>query len=91
MGEKMFIKDSAGNRSLTATITYIAFIVVMVKVLFNNASIGSLNFGSIDSLSIAAILTPVLGSYTARRWGEPTGPSKEHVRQTNGEGRVAGS
>jgi hypothetical protein len=68
----MFIKDSSGNRSLTATLAVIGFGVVMFKVLLSGGSIGTVSFGSIDSLSIAAILGPVLGTYTARRWGNPT-------------------
>ncbi len=67
----MFIKDSSGNRSLTATLAIIGFSVVMLKVLLSGASIGAVSFGTIDSLSIAAILGPVLGTYTARRWGSP--------------------
>lgn len=67
----MFIRDTSGNKSLTATVAVIGFAVVMLKVLLNGASIGSLSFGTIDSLSIAAILGPTLGTYTARRWGTP--------------------
>lgn len=69
----MYIKDSNGVKSLTATLAYIAFAVVMLKVLFNGASVVladfSYSFGEIDSASIGTILVPVLGSYTARRWG----------------------
>lgn len=67
----MFIKDTSGNKSLTATIAIIGFSVVMVKVLLSGGSVGSVSFGTIDSLSIAAILGPILGTYTARRWGTP--------------------
>lgn len=67
----MFITDTNGNKSLTATVAMIGFIVVMIKVLLSGASIGAISFGSIDSLSIAAILGPVLGTYTARRWNSP--------------------
>lgn len=65
----MFITDTSGNKSLTATMAIVGFSVVMLKVLLNGAAIGSISFGSIDSLSIAAILGPILGTYTARRWG----------------------
>lgn len=66
----MFIKDTSGNKSLTATMAMIGFAVVMVKVLLSGGSVGPVSFGTIDSLSIAAILTPILGTYTARRWGQ---------------------
>lgn len=72
----MFITDTAGNKSLTATFAVIGFIVVMLKVLTSGGSIEvgsfSYSFGSIDAAMVAAILTPILGSYTARRWGQPT-------------------
>ena len=71
----MFIKDSGGTKSLTATMVVISFLVVMVKVLFNGAEFtigGSLySLGSIDALTIGAIFGPILGSYTARRWNDP--------------------
>ena len=67
----MFIRDSSGNRSLTATLAIVGFGVVMLKVLLSGGSVGSVSFGTIDSLSIAAILGPTLGTYTARRWGNP--------------------
>lgn len=72
----MFIKDSSGNKSLTATIVVISFLVVMVKVLLSGASVSignsSYSFGTIDGFTVGAILTPILGSYTARRWGNGT-------------------
>ena len=71
----MFIKDTSGNKSLTATIAFASFIVVMVKVLLSGASISlgaaTYSFGSIDGLTIGAIFTPTLAAYTARRWGNP--------------------
>jgi len=71
----MFIKDSSGNRSLTATLAVISFAVVMLKVLLSGASVAlagaSYSFGTIDGLTIGAIFGPILGTYTARRWGDP--------------------
>lgn len=72
-----FLTDTSGNKSLTATVAVIGFTVVMVKFLLSGASIGSVSFGSIDSLSIAAVLGPILGTYTARRWGSPIGSQAE--------------
>lgn len=67
----MFFTDTSGNKSLTATMAIVGFGVVMLKVLLSGASVGAVSFGTIDSLSIAAILGPILGTYTARRWGSP--------------------
>lgn len=72
----MFIKDTSGNRSLTATVVVIGFFVVMVKVLLSGASVSigssTYSFGTIDGFTAGAILTSTLGSYTARRWGGST-------------------
>ncbi len=68
----MYIKDSNGKPSFTITLSVIAFVVVMLKVIASGASIEvgtfSYSFGTIDSLSIAAILGPILGTYAARRY-----------------------
>ncbi len=68
----MLLTDTGGNKSLTHTLCIVAFIVVMVKVVIGGASVAiggfSYSFGTIDSLSIAAILSPVLGAYVARRY-----------------------
>lgn len=80
----MFIRDTSGNKSLTATIAVIGFTVVMLKVLLNGGSIGSLSFGTIDSMSIAAILGPTLGTYMARRWGQQEVEAPAVMKQGSG-------
>lgn len=82
----MYLKDTSGNRSMTATIAFVAFAVVMLKVLLNEVTVGSVDFGTIDSLSIAAILTPTLGAYTARRWGNPAPSEPPDPTSDNGLG-----
>lgn len=68
------LKDSKGKKSLTTTLSVIAFVVVMVKVLFGGASISignfSYAFGEIDAMSIAALLGSTLGAYAFRRHTE---------------------
>lgn len=67
----MFLRDSRGNKSMTATMSIVAFAIVMVKVLFSGAAIViggfSYDFGEIDSLAITALLGPTLGAYAWRR------------------------
>lgn len=69
----MFITDTSGKKSLTATLAVVSFAVVMVKVLLSGASVSfgssTYSFGTIDGMTIGAIFGPILGSYTARRWG----------------------
>lgn len=70
---KLF-NDSSGKPSLTATMAIVSFIVVMIKTLLNGATVSigtaSYSFGTIDGFTIGAIFTPILGTYTARRWGD---------------------
>lgn len=75
----MLLKDSAGNPSLTHTMAIVSFVVVMVKVILSGASVslagGTYSLGTIDGFTIGAIFTPILGAYTARRWGSDDAPS----------------
>lgn len=68
----MYLKDTSGKKSLTATMAVISFVIVMFKVLLNGSSItigtNTYAFGSIDGFTIGSIFTPILGSYMARRW-----------------------
>lgn len=77
----MFIKDTGGKRSLTATMAFVSFVVVMFKVLLSGASVSlmsvTFSFGSIDGFTIGAIFTPILGAYTARRWGQDDSYSED--------------
>lgn len=67
-----WMKNSNGKRDFVMTMTFVGFCVVLLKVLFSGSSITvggfSYDFGSIDSGIIAAILTPTLGAYVARRY-----------------------
>jgi hypothetical protein len=66
------LTDTDGNKSLTHTFAIIAFAVVVLKFLASGVSISiashSFSFGTIDALSIAALLTPTFGAYVARRY-----------------------
>lgn len=68
----MYLNDSTGKKSLTATLSIIAFVIVMLKLLVNNSGIQiggfSYSFGSIGSAEIASILGPILGTYAFRRY-----------------------
>ncbi len=54
--------------------SYIAFGVVMIKVLLNDVVWGQFTFGTIDAAVIAALLTPTLGAYAIRRRNDPPRP-----------------
>lgn len=75
----MLLKDTAGQKSLTATLSVVTFVVVMIKVLFGGGSIKyddySFSFGTIDAASIAALLGATLGAYSFRRHTMATYPA----------------
>lgn len=70
----LMIKDSDGKKSLTTTLAVVTFVIVMLKVLLNGASISigtfSYTFGTISSDEIAALLGTTLGTYAFRRHTE---------------------
>lgn len=70
----MWLKNAGKNDSATLTFAVIAFIVCIFKFLAGGSSTTikghDVNFGQSDAASIAALLTPTLGAYVARRHSE---------------------
>ena len=83
----MYLADSNGKKSLTATLSIVAFVVVMLKLLLSGAGIQiggfTYSFGEIDAMEIAAVLGPILGTYAARRY---TDKKYEYESYQNGFG-----
>lgn len=69
---KIWINNTEGKPDAVLTLTILSFVFVMIKFLIAGASIaiGDVVYsaGPIGADEIAAILTPTLGSYVARRW-----------------------
>lgn len=86
----MYLNDSDGKKSLTATLSIIAFVIVMIKVLLNNTALQfgsfSYSFGSMDATEIAAILSPILGTYAFRRYTDKRYAPEETGESTLEEG-----
>ncbi len=82
----MYLKDSNGKKSLTATLSIVAFVVVMLKVLFSGAAISLMGFdytfGSIGSDEILAMLSPILGTYAFRRYTSARFPERDFGYET---------
>lgn len=90
----MYLKNSEGKKSMTTTLTIVAFVVVMVKLLLNNSAVQigafAYSFGSIDATEIAAVLSPILGTYAFRRYtdmryGPTPGPFESTLTETEME------
>lgn len=56
------------------TVAIVSLVVVLGKVLFSGVVLTlagqSVTFGTIDAMSIAAILTPTLSAYVARKYSD---------------------
>lgn len=67
-----WMKNTDGKRDAVLTMTFIGFLVVIFKVLLSGAAIAlgekTFTFGEIDAGIVAALLTPTLGAYVARRY-----------------------
>ena len=80
----LWIKNTAGKEDAVLTMSFFAFVGVMVKFLFSGVSVSlsaghSFSFGTVDAGVIAAILTPTLGAYVARRHTEAKHPAAPAV------------
>lgn len=68
---KLWIKNTSGKPDAMLTFAVAGLGVVLTKFLMTGISLTfgghPMDFGTIDGTSIAAILTPTLGAYVARR------------------------
>lgn len=66
------LKNASGRKDAVLTMAVAGFAVVLVKVLLVGVTLSlggkEIGFGTIDGPTIAAILTPTLGAYVARRY-----------------------
>ena len=83
----LWIRNTAGKKDAVLTMAWAGFMVVLAKVLLSGlvieiADAKTITLGTIDGSVIAAILTPTLGAYIARRYtdtkhGQPPAPKNE--------------
>lgn len=69
----IWFKNTSGKHDSMLTFSVVGFAFVLLKVLAAGLTIHlgegkTIDFGSIDGATIAAILTPTLGAYVARRY-----------------------
>ena len=66
------MSNTSGKRDAVLTMTFATVIVVLLKVLFSGVKVGNFAFGTMDAGLVAALLTPTLGAYVARRYTTAT-------------------
>lgn len=82
-----WMKNTDGRPDAVLTMTFVGFIVVVVKILLGGATIEydgtKYSFGELDAAVVGALLTPTLGSYVARRWTDKKFKSEEKKVENN--------
>ena len=68
----LFLRNTDGKKDAMLTFAFTGFIVVLFKYLVSGVAADiaghSVNFGTVDASMMAALLTPTLGAYVARRY-----------------------
>ncbi len=72
-----WLKNTDGKPDAVLTFSAVSLAVILVKFIFSEITIGPLAMGNLDAGVIAAILTPCLGSYCARRYTDKLNPNKD--------------
>lgn len=67
-----------GQKDTMLTMAVIATLSAVFKFLANGVTIESVNLGTVDSTLLAALLTPTLGAYWARKHTDKTCEVAEH-------------
>lgn len=81
------LTNTDGKKDAVLTMTVVTLAVVLVRVLFAGVKLTVagvvLDVGPIDSGLVAALLTPTLGAYVARRYTE-----RKFAVDLNGNGKI---
>lgn len=70
----LWLTNSDGKEDSMLTLGVISLGVVLLKFFLSEMSFGSIVFGNLDGMVVAAILTPTLGAYVARRYTDANAP-----------------
>lgn len=72
-----WLKNSDGKEDSMLTLGVVSLGVVLMKFFLSDMSFGPVVFGQLDGMVVAAILTPTLGAYVARRYTDKGSKGKE--------------
>lgn len=65
------------------TLAVYSVAATVIKFLFSDMTFGAVTFGDLDASVIAALLTPTLGAYAARKFSQP--PEAKEEKEDNEE------
>lgn len=75
---KLWIKNpQSGKPDTMLTLAVYSAAVVLIKFMLSGVTIGPVSSGNLDGTVIAAILTPTLGAYCARKYSDSVTIKKE--------------
>ncbi len=63
-----WMDNSQGNPDAMLTLGVISLAVILLKLIISEITVGPVAFGQLDAGVVAAILTPTLSAYVARRF-----------------------
>jgi hypothetical protein len=63
----IYLRDSEGKKSLTATCFFLGFIVITIKYFLEGMTLGSFVFRHMDGVDYGIALTALGGIYVARK------------------------
>ncbi len=82
-----FWLTNPGNKKPDTMLTLATYslVVILIKFIFSEITVGPVTFGQLDGAVIAAILTPTLSAYVARRYTEKvkSNPKKDNNNESN--------
>lgn len=78
----LWIKNTDGKEDAMLTMAFMALLVVLIKVSLSGVVVGAANFGiGPDASMVAALLTPTLSAYVARRYTDKKPATPEEPKE----------
>lgn len=71
-----------GDEDTMLTLAVYSLAVILLKFLGSEMTFGPVTFGNLDGAVVAAILTPTLGAYVARRYTDTVKPKDKNEKSS---------
>lgn len=78
-----WMQNSDSKPDAMLTLGVVSLGVVLLKFFLSEMSFGTIVFGQLDGMVVAAILTPTLGAYVARRYTDANAPKGDSNDKQN--------